>query len=242
MAAAERGLDSQVPACPAWRVRDLVVHLGYIYRFVGEVVRTRARDREQEISPLRERHRAERTRHAEVITAAEPHVLRRWFEQCAADLERSLHDVDAGQPVWTWWEPDQRAGFWMRRMAHETAVHRWDAEAAQGDPRPIDQALARDGIDEALDVHLMERWRENRSTGSGESYRLSQTDGGGAWLIRFDRDGPRISRENAKAAVMIRGTASDLLLFLWQRIPADRMDIIGDASLIGRYFELVPPE
>jgi hypothetical protein len=35
---------------------------------------------------------------------------------------------------------------------------------------------------------------------------------------------------------------SDLLLFLWHRIPADRLEVFGDAALLERFFELVPPD
>jgi hypothetical protein len=32
----------------------------------------------------------------------------------------------------------------------------------------------------------------------------------------------------------------DLFLWLWGRIPADRLEVYGDASLLPRYRELVP--
>ena len=47
--------------------------------------------------------------------------------------------------------PD-RAGFWARRQAQELAIHRWDAQTAAGEPRPIDRALAVDGIQEVFDI------------------------------------------------------------------------------------------
>jgi hypothetical protein len=50
-----------------------------------------------------------------------------------------------------------------------------------------------------------------------------------------------VTREHAKGDVAVRGTASDLLLFLWGRLPGERLEVLGDASLVGRYFELVPP-
>jgi len=37
------------------------------------------------------------------------------------------------------------------------------------------------------------------------------------------------------------GTASDLALFLWQRPVTGKLDVQGDASLLSRYFALVPP-
>jgi hypothetical protein len=31
------------------------------------------------------------------------------------------------------------------------------------------------------------------------------------------------------------------MLFLWRRIPAERLDIAGDRNVLARYFTLVPP-
>jgi hypothetical protein len=59
-------------------------------------------------------------------------------------------------------------------------------------------------------------------------------------LVRFAPDGPLFTREHARGDVALRGSASDLLLFLWQRIPAERLEVFGDATLIPRYFELAP--
>ena len=53
--------------------------------------------------------------------------------------------------MWTW-TPDHTVGFWSRRMAHEVAVHRWDAQGAAGDPSPIERELAVDGIQEVFDL------------------------------------------------------------------------------------------
>ena len=44
--------------------------------------------------------------------------------------------------------------FWPRRMAIETALHRWDGQDAHGRTTAIDAELASDGMDEVLDVHV----------------------------------------------------------------------------------------
>ncbi len=128
-------------------------------------------------------------------------------------------------------------------MAQETAVHRWDAQAALGDPEPIEPELACDGIDEVLDVIVPSRLRgpEDAREGHGETYHFHRTDGPGEWLVRFDAQGATVTREHAKGDVAVRGAASDLLLFLWGRLPGERLEVLGDASLLGRLFELVPP-
>ena len=44
-----------------------------------------------------------------------------------------------------------------------------------------------------------------------------------------------VTREHAKGDVAARGTASDLLLFLWGRVPATALEVFGDAALLDRF-------
>lgn len=80
------------------------------------------------------------------------------------------------------------------------------------------------------------------SAACGETYHFHRTDGPGEWLVRFMPEGPVVTREHAKGDVAVRGIASDLFLFLWRRLPADRLEVFGDADLLSRYFELAPPD
>jgi hypothetical protein len=48
-----------------------------------------------------------------------------------------------------------------------------------------------------------------------------------------------VTREHAKGDVAARGTASSLLLFLYGRVPADDLEVFGDAALLARWRELV---
>ncbi len=45
----------------------------------------------------------------------------------------------------------------------------------------------------------------------------------------------------APVDVEVAGPASDLALFLWQRLPATGLRVTGDAALLPYYFTLVPP-
>jgi uncharacterized protein (TIGR03083 family) len=173
-----------------------------------------------------------------------PDGLIELFEATSAKLEAALRAAPPDQRVKDWWTPQQTAGFLQRRLALETAIHRWDAQCATGTPDSIESTLAADGIDEVLDIQITDRrqWAPHRLQGSGETYHLHRTDGEGEWLIRFAPEGPIVTREHAKGDIALRGTASDLFLFLWHRIPADQLEIFGDASLAERFFELVPPD
>jgi hypothetical protein len=101
----------------------------------------------------------------------------------------------------------------------EAAVHRWDAQATVGDPAPLDLPIADDGVEEF--VWIARQLRAPApitliATESGRSFPLS--------------DGP--------AAATVTATASDLVLLLYTRIPADRVRVDGDRTLLDAF--LVP--
>ena len=60
--------------------------------------------------------------------------------------------------------------------------------------------------------------------------------------MHFEGDDVRLNESTGPCDVELTGTASDLLLFLWQRIPADQLDEVkGNRRVLDRYFTLVPP-
>jgi uncharacterized protein (TIGR03083 family) len=244
LAAAGRDLTAAVPGCPGWTNGVLAGHIGYVWAAWTGNLRARGDDRE----PMHEEDFAEWPRlwewiQAEMPVDSVPQGVVDWAERQLRALESELDAADPDQPCRTWFPPDQTAGFAMRRMALEAIVHRWDAESAIGTTNPIDGELARDGVDEMFDVHLpmLREWTSPRP-GAGESYHFHRTDGDGEWLVRFNPDGVTISREHGKAGVAIRGTASDLLLFLWGRVPGERLEVFGEEELVTTWFELVPQE
>lgn len=245
--AAQRGLDAPAPSCPGWTVATLLTHLTSLYAESVKLVEGRPNEPDVLIKSyddlglppgFKNWFEAEQ----EDLDALPP-GLPALFQTTVANLEKVLWSVEPDEPVWSWWPADQTAGFRQRRLVQETAIHRWDAQLAHGYPEPLEPEPAADGIDEYFDVLLPGR-REFLGTyrqGSGETYHFHRTDGPGEWLIRFAPDGPVCTREHAKGDVALRGSAYDLLLFLWQRIPVERLEVFGDGALVTRYFELAPP-
>jgi hypothetical protein len=85
------------------------------------------------------------------------------------------------------------------------------------------------------------RARTQAAPGRGEWFGFRRTDGTEFWAIRFDAAG--LVACDGPCDVELSGTASDLMLFLWNRVGAGEGSLVvrGDAALLDRYFVLVPP-
>jgi predicted lipid carrier protein YhbT len=124
-------------------------------------------------------------------------------------------------------------------MAHETTIHRADAESAAGGPGPVEPAeLAADGIDELLELlAAVPMGPDDRLAGFTASYHFHTTDIPGEWVIEIGGGSDRVTvrREHAKADVAVRGPASDLELFLYSRRGTDGLDVFGDPALVAAW-------
>ena len=229
--AAGTGLTRAVPRYPDWTVADLVVHTGKIHRWVTAIVDsgTATQIPQPEVTPDRA-----------------PSALVDWFMSGAADLALSLQRKDPGSTVWTF-AGDQSVGFWRRRMALETTIHRWDAQAAAGRVQPIAPDIAAAGVSEALEVYLL-RWLRGRAVGGrGQRVVLRATDSGGPWSLRLLPDTVAIDDDEdgdaPPADATISGGAEQLWRFLMGRCTLDELTVDGDAAvgdLCGRAIELMP--
>jgi len=133
-AAESAGLDAPVPTCPDWRVRDLVLHTGAVHRWAASYVAERRMDRGG--------FDTSGPQDAELVD---------WYRQTHLRLVGALTDAPADLACWYFLAAPSPLEFWARRQAHETTVHRADAEAALGpDPSPVDPAFAANGVDELL--------------------------------------------------------------------------------------------
>jgi uncharacterized protein (TIGR03083 family) len=74
--------------------------------------------------------------------------------EAADQLLQALAATQDDAPAGRWRDQCVPAGFWRRRLAHETVVHRVDVEDALGWSADLDADLAVDGVDEALELFL----------------------------------------------------------------------------------------
>ncbi len=214
----ETPMETTVPSCPEWSLRDLVHHLGSHHRWVAGNL---------DVPPQGD---VFKQREEPPDDAAVPD----WLESGAEALATKLTAMDPATPCWTWVPFDHSVGFWARRTAHETAVHRWDAQNAPRARAPdaVDAELAADGIDEYLG--LLGAFPGRRFPEAG-SIHFHATDAPGEWLVRLDAEGMHLTREHAKGDVAVRGPASDVLLVLFGRKTMDAVDVLGDAPLFERF-------
>jgi uncharacterized protein (TIGR03083 family) len=214
-----------VPCCPDWTIGDLVWHLGEVHWFFATDIEQRATDPDQ----------------VEAGKPARPGTYPEAISWGRSQLDRLVHVLESTPddvPVWTWAldEPNHTVGFIRRHQVQEAAVHRWDMQSAARDdiPDPIDPEAASDSIDEFLAVSLP--FGVNHTKPLSGSVHLHCTDVAGEWFIEPDG---RVDRAHATGDVALRGTASDLLLVLYNRIPVDALDVIGNEPLARHLVERV---
>lgn len=205
-------LTTPVPACGDWTIADVIVHTSTIQRWATRILTTHAQER-----PARGRG----------PDLAGQAVIDHFIEG-ATGLTDALDAADLDEVLYTFIGP-RPAAWWLRRQAHETTVHAWDVH-----PAPIAAATAVDGIDELFEV-FVPTLPADHVDGHGETVHLHATDADGEWLIRFDADRLAITPEHSKGDAAARGTASDLLLFAWSRIPPESLTTFGDPALLTRF-------
>lgn len=222
-------LGAEVPTCPGWTVADLTWHVGEVYLHKVECMRE-GRLRKTEWPPTG-------------LKDEEPVAL---LDRAYAELIHEFITRDPSVPGGTWYPPDPTVGFWFRRMAQESVIHRIDAELGAGVPvAPIPDDLAIDGIDELLKVfvaYAYSRWPEDFTEtlkdSPGHTY-LIRTDAtpstpSASWLVKTAPDRLTVegapnessSQEPVKkpddpviSDVTISGSPAAVLRWAWNREP-----------------------
>ena len=146
-------------------MRDLVVHMGEVISQKADLVAGGWADEWPPRNTLPE--------------GADP---LEWYRAEAARLYEVLQAADPAAPAATFGR-DKTVAFWHRRMAHETLVHRVDAEQAHGYESAVDPELAVDGVAELFDVFATgyPKWASFRP---GNTVVRIET-GGRSWTVRL---------------------------------------------------------
>jgi len=219
-------LDRRVPTCPEWDVAQLIRHLGGVHRWVRRKYLGAGDE------PRVNQHE---------LAGAE---LVDWYRSSLDAIVDALAQRDPAETVGSF-AGDATVGFWYRRQAHETAMHRYDLDTATrpGAERPIDAVLAADGIDEWLEL-FVPRFLELGAgvpadmVGMTVHLHAGDTDRG-EWSLELTPDGIAWSREHTKADAALRGGASELLLTVWHRAPLTGVEVLGDGDVADRVLDLI---
>jgi uncharacterized protein (TIGR03083 family) len=214
-------LDADVPPCPGWTVRDAVVHTAEVYSH--KVACMRLPGGPQTLDDWQH-------------GPAEGQDAVQWFGERFGELVEEFEERGAAAPAYTWYEPDQTVGFWFRRMAQETAVHRVDVESAFAAITPVADDLAVDGIDEVLDWFLAYQADDVGPDGPGRGTVAVRT-GDHIWRVTLNADDVVLSREPGPADAVVSGEPSELLLWLWGRRPDSAVLLEGDSDLLKGFRE-----
>jgi uncharacterized protein (TIGR03083 family) len=227
-------LTRPVPTCPEWTLRQLATHVGRAHRWAGEIVATRS----AEFIPFRAV--------PDGRLPDDPGLQAGWLRDGADRLIRAVQAAGT-EPVWAFARL-RPASFWARRMAHETAVHRADAEIATGRGPVIDAAIAADGIDEWLEDEPGDDSQAGRlgALADGQVLHFHATDEGlgeaGEWLVQRSGDHITARHGHGRGDAAVRGPASALLLVLVRRLAPDDapVQIIGDRAVLERWLAATP--
>jgi uncharacterized protein (TIGR03083 family) len=226
-AAEKTSLDADIPSCPGWTVRDLLKHITYVHSWAAGYVAEALTKR------------VERLSEAEVMqSASDDSTAIARFRDGYNALARTLSGAPPDLNCWTFLEAPSPLIFWARRQAHETAIHRVDAELARGAPSPFPAAFAADGIDELL-MGFARRDKRELIAETARTLILHATDVGASWSVRFAPEGGEVERGSAAGDCTVSGPAVALYLLLWNRSDASIVEVTGDRSPLDAWRSLM---
>lgn len=219
MLAASDDLALPVPGCPGWDVAALLSHVLGVYRHKLETLRLDANPGDRSTGPW-----------GAVPEGAD---VRELIRSAQAELRAVLASRAPDEGTFAWWPSEQTVGFWHRRMAQETTVHRWDAESAVDGPDgagDIPDDLALDGVDELLGW-LRWPWDEvPQVEASGQ--RVLVASEGHSWTVTLHETSVEVVGGAGEADALVAGPPSGLLLHLWGRPGDHGIATTGDATAL----------
>jgi uncharacterized protein (TIGR03083 family) len=218
-AALRAGMEAPVPSCPAWTVKELLRHLAYVHdwaaRHVGECLEATFKTAPEAVV---------------VTTGPSGGQLVELYQESNQRLVSVLLAADPGLRCWTFLPAPSPLAFWARRQAHETTIHRVDAELAAGPVTPIDREFAADGINELL-FGFCSPARKRKSE-TERSLALVATDSDRRWLVQADQTGIAVTSSPDRAQYELRGPSAALYLILWNRPAGSGVMAEGDSGVM----------
>lgn len=235
--AASRGpWDAEVSACPGWDLRDLVRHLSEIHLWAAANVAQRpgaALDLEDRSDLV------ESWPELAVFWPDDDDLIQHYLrtnQNLVHQLESAPPDVAAP----TWLPAPSPLAMWARRQAHETSIHRFDAESATGTVTGFDPLLAADGISELLYAFYRNVARPKDRPfliDRDSTMHVHALDTDDHWFMEFTPEAFRRGEPTGAADVTVSGSASDLYVSLWNRGDDSQITVAGDRRLLDTWHD-----
>lgn len=217
-------LETEIPHLPGMRLGEVVRHVGSVYRMV--------------VSWLYNGRRPTRWQRAPAPDQSLVDYLRAGLLEVVHEL--SQHDPLEGAP--TWWPEHQNYGFWYRRLAHETTVHRFDVQmgGAAAMVGGIPPEMAVDGIDEVLTLWFTHRLSV-LGVSDARSGRVEIRAGGRRWIAQITPTGTSAWRteEEEEVDAIVSSDPAGMYLWLWGRRPGAHVHESGDAEAVRQLSDLL---
>ena len=227
LAAAAEGQrpERQVPACPGLNLGETARHVGSTYRMT--------------LSWLHDGRQPLTWQQNPAPGESLPDFVRSGVEPLLDEL--ALHSAD--DPCGTWWPEEANYGFWARRLAHETTVHRMDVQAAAMLPLdPVATDVLADGIDEVLSLWFVHRLRAMGVRGTRDGV-VAIRAAGRVWLASCGPTGStswRATPEEAEPAdADVTGDPLTVYRWLWGRVADREVEVNGDLDTIAQLWALL---
>lgn len=227
LASSALGADPHLPVryAEGMTLGETVRHVGSVYRMV--------------VAWLQSGDQPTRWQRAPVSGQSLVEYLRSGHRELMAEL--SAHDPADAAP--SWWPLDQTYGFWYRRLAHETTVHRYDvqdAAAAMTVTGRVEDEIAYDGIDEVLSLWFTHRLGVLGVTNSWTG-RVAVVAGRRRWIAQLAAAGTASwqAEPDEPADAMVSTDPAGMYLWLWGRRSFGTATPEGDRAGIAQLWHLL---
>jgi uncharacterized protein (TIGR03083 family) len=237
-AAARAGpADAVIDTCPGWTMRDLVHHTGAVHRWATRIVAEAAP------TPVDNAD-------LETLVGGWPDDadLGAWMESGCDALAATLIQAPPDLDCWTFFAAPSPRHFWARRQAHETTIHRVDAEGAATAVTPVPDVFAADGVDEILSGFAT---RARRLRGAPATLVVAADAPAFSWRVRLGPDAVTVERAPTGTGAeperaddggdtpwcAVAGPAPALYWWLWNRGDGAALTVSGDADVLARWHD-----
>lgn len=242
-----------IPTCPEWTGAHLIGHVRQCFDWANAIVTSRAvefvvpegldpadGDWTSQVAGMAKRALGS------LGLAEDSDGWGPWMKDGAKSLNSAFRAAGMSTPLWAPYG-EQHLAFWPRWALFEAALHRIDAELAQGRHGDLAADVAADLMDYWLGGLAAPESAAFRSPlcaelpGNGETLLFSSTDApstsAGSWTVTRIPSGIEVTEGQGKADVIVEASTSNLLLMLKRRIPAtsNGIKVIGEETLLDHW-------